>query len=155
MAACLAALTVATSACAANECDVPTSVTFPRGQVTIQTEKGPKLFDVEMAIYQDQRSRGLMCRTALAPDSGMLFDFGFDQDVDMWMKNTLIPLDMIFIRSDGVITKIASRATPMSLKTISSNERVRAVLELPGGTAERLGIKPGNKMTKPVLGAQK
>lgn len=147
----LTLLVATTSACAANDCDVPTSVTFPRGQAVIQTAKGPQQFDVEMATFQDQRSRGLMCRKTLAPNTGMLFDFGFDQDVYMWMKNTLIPLDMLFIKTDGIIVKIASRAVPMSETTIASGEYVRAVLELPGGTAEKLGIKAGDKLTKPVF----
>lgn len=151
----LALLVATTSACAANDCDVPTSVTFQHGQATIQTAKGPQQFDVEMAVYQDQRGRGLMCRKTLAPNTGMLFDFGFDQDVYMWMKNTLIPLDMLFIKTDGTIVKIASRAVPMSETTIASGEYVRAVLELPGGTAERLGIKVGDKMTRPVFAPTK
>ncbi|MGE0096015.1 MAG: DUF192 domain-containing protein [Alphaproteobacteria bacterium] len=151
----LTLLVVTTSACAANDCDVPTSVTFQRGQATIQTAKGPQQFDVEMAVYQDQRGRGLMCRKTLAPNTGMLFDFGFDQDVYMWMKNTLIPLDMLFIKTDGTIVKIASRAVPMSETTIASGQYVRAVLELPGGTAEKLGIKVGDKLTKPVFAPAK
>ena len=151
----LALLVATTSACAANDCDVPTSVTFQHAQATVQTAKGLQQFDVEMAVYQDQRSRGLMCRKSLAPNAGMLFDFGFDQDVYMWMKNTLIPLDMLFIRTDGTIVKVVSRAVPMSETTISSGERVRVVLELPGGTAERLGIRPGDKLTKPSFAPTK
>lgn len=147
----MALLVATTAACAANDCDVPTSVTFQHAPAVIQTAKGPQQFDVEMATYQDQRGRGLMCRKTLAANAGMLFDFGFDQDVYMWMKNTLIPLDMLFIRTDGTIAKIASRTVPMSETTIASGEYVRAVLELPGGTADRLGIKVGDKLTKPVF----
>ena len=151
----LALLVATASACAANDCDVPTSVTFQHEQATIRTAKGPQQFDVEMAVYQDQRGRGLMCRKTLASNAGMLFDFGFEQDVYMWMKNTLIPLDMLFIKTDGTIVKIASRAVPMSETTIASGVYVRAVLELPGGTAERLGITVGDKLTKPVFTPEK
>ena len=128
---------------------------LPQSDLVIQTAQGPKRFRVELADNDDSRSRGLMFRTQMAPDAGMLFDFKTEQMASFWMRNTLIPLDMLFIKTDGTIVKIASRAVPMSETTIASGEYVRAVLELPGGTAERLGIKVGDKLTKPVFAPAK
>ena len=130
----------------AQECSALRPMTFPRGELTIDTAKGPQAFKIEVAGNSDQRSRGLMCRTALGSNEGMLFDFGYANDVGMWMKNTLIPLDMLFIREDGTIARVASRTVPHSEAVISSGEPVLAVLELAGGTADRLGIKRGDKV---------
>jgi uncharacterized membrane protein (UPF0127 family) len=87
-----------------------------------------------------------MYRTELAADAGMLFDFRTDQQVYMWMKNTYLPLDMVFIRSDGRIASIAANTTPLSTETISSGGPVRAVLELPAGTAKARGITVGDRV---------
>lgn len=114
--------------------------------LTIDTRSGPVAFKVEMALTPEERSKGLMYRTELAPDAGMLFDFRSDQPVYMWMKNTYIPLDMVFIRSDGRIARIAADTTPLSTETISSGGPVRAVLELPGGTAKARGIAVGDRV---------
>ena len=99
-------------------------------------------FFVEIAITPEQRSQGLMFRTELAANAGMLFQYGEPQIINMWMANTLIPLDMIFIGSDGRIVSIAERTVPQSLTTIPSEASAIAVLEVPGGTADRLGIGP-------------
>ena len=109
-------------------------------------------FKIEMAITPAQRSRGLMNRRELAPDAGMLFDYGESRYVSFWMKDTLIPLDMIFIRSDGRIARIAKRTVPLSLAAVPSGEPVRAVLEVIGGTADRLGIGPGDTVIHPIFG---
>ncbi len=92
-----------------------------------------------------------MFRRSLPADGGMLFDFGRDQPVSMWMKNTLIPLDMLFIDRRGVIVNLHQRAVPHSLVPISSAGRVRAVLELNGGTVGRLKIKPGDRVLHPMF----
>jgi uncharacterized protein len=130
----------------AQECASLRPMAFPRGELTIDTARGPQVFKIELAGNSDQRSRGLMCRTALGADEGMLFDFGYANEVGMWMKNTLIPLDMLFIREDGTIARVAARTVPHSEAVVSSGEPVLAVLELPGGTADRLGIKRGDKV---------
>lgn len=114
---------------------------------TIETRSGPVSFRVEIAITADERARGLMYRTELAPDAGMLFDFKTVQPVYMWMKNTYLPLDMVFIRADGRIARIAADTTPLSTQTIESGEPVRAVLELPAGTAKARGIAVGDRVT--------
>ena len=92
-----------------------------------------------------------MYRRSLAPDRGMLFDFARVQPISMWMQNTYIPLDMIFIRADGSIARIAENAEPLSTRTIPSGEPVLAVLEVIGGTAARLGVKPGDRVEHPLF----
>lgn len=109
-------------------------------------------FKIEMAITPDERSRGLMNREVLAPDAGMLFDYGRPRHVSFWMKDTLIPLDMLFIKADGSIARIAKRTIPLSLAAVPSGEPVRAVLEVIGGTADRLGIGPGDTIIHPIFG---
>ena len=130
----------------ASECDNLAPVAFPRSTLTIDTAGGPKTFQVEVAANETQRGRGLMCRPSLGADQGMLFDFGTVGEVSMWMKNTLIPLDMVFIRKDGTVARIGARTVPLSLTVVSSDEPVLGVLELNAGTAERLGIKPGDRV---------
>lgn len=93
-----------------------------------------------------------MYRSEMAADAGMLFDFAKSGPVSMWMKNTLIPLDMLFIRSDGTIATIAERTVPHSLVPIESGEPVLAVLELNGGVCARLGIREGDKALHPLFG---
>ncbi len=129
------------------------AVAFPSSPLAIQTGDGKThRFKVEVARSPEERSQGLMFRRTLAPDAGMLFDFGRTEPVAMWMKNTLIPLDMLFIAGDGAIVNIAQRTVPQSLTPIPSAKPVRFVLELPGGTASRLAIKPGDKVLHPLLG---
>ncbi len=93
-----------------------------------------------------------MFRRVLAADAGMLFPYKRDQVMGFWMKNTLIPLDMLFVSADGVIRTIAQRTVPRSLMAVSSRVAVRAVLELNGGTTARLGIKPGDRVLHPAFG---
>lgn len=109
-------------------------------------------FDVELALDDTQRARGLMFREKLGPYDGMLFDFYKDAPVSFWMKNTLIPLDMVFIAGDGTIKSIHANAVPHSTETIPSQFPVRAVLEINGGSAKLLGIKPGDKVLHPIFG---
>ncbi len=120
--------------------------------LSIKTADGRTLaFSVELARTPEEWRVGLMNRAHLAPDAGMLFDFAADRPVAMWMKNTLIPLDMIFISRDGRITGIAQRAVPLSLEIIASPGPVRAVLEVNGGVTERLGIAKGDQVIHPMF----
>ena len=119
--------------------------------LTIETGAGVHTVMVEVAVTAEERGVGLMHRSALAPDRGMLFDFGETRQVTMWMKNTLIPLDMFFAESDGLIVTIAERTTPLSEKRIPSGQPVRFVLEMAGGSAERLGVAPGDRLRHPLI----
>lgn len=125
--------------------------TFPTTQLTIVTAKAELRFTVEIATTPAQQEQGLMYRRSMAPDAGMLFDFGRPQPTTFWMKNTLIPLDMLFIGADGRIVNIHERAVPMSEAMIPSQGVVRAVIELNGGTAARLGIRPGDRVIYPIF----
>jgi uncharacterized protein len=109
--------------------------------------------DVEMADDPKEKELGLMFRTELADNQGMLFPYGAPQEVSMWMHNTYIPLDMVFIRADGTVHRIERRAEPLSDRIISSEGPVSAVLELAGGAAERLGLKPGDRVRHPFFKA--
>ena len=109
-------------------------------------------FAVELATNDAERERGLMFRKALPEGHGMLFDFDREQPVSFWMHNTYIPLDMIFIRADGRILRIAENAEPLSDRLIPSGGPVRAVLEVIGGTARKLGIAPGDRVTGSIFG---
>jgi uncharacterized membrane protein (UPF0127 family) len=120
----------------------------------IVSKSGVHVFSVELAVTDEERSRGLMFRKTLPEGRGMLFDFKRDQDVAMWMKNTYIPLDMIFIRADGRIAHIAENTEPLSTAIIPSGGPVRAVLEVIGGTARKLGIRPGDRVAHPMFGGR-
>ena len=113
-------------------------------RLEITTRTGTHRFIVEVMTSQDDRARGLMYRRTLAPDAGMLFDYGYEQPVAMWMKNTYIPLDMLFISKQGRVVNTAERAVPHSLRVIPSAQPVRAVLEVVAGTVSRLKIKAGD-----------
>ncbi|QEX17007.1 hypothetical protein FRZ44_23030 [Hypericibacter terrae] len=120
--------------------------------LTIQTAAGLTLnFRVELARTEAERAQGLMYRDKLAPDAGMLFFYPTDRPVAFWMKNTLIPLDLLFIERDGTIYSIAERAVPMSEAAIPSGGPVAAVLELNGGSVSHLGIRPGDRVHCTVL----
>ena len=119
--------------------------------LTIVTSGGRHSFQVELAETNEDRARGLMFRRTMAPDRGMLFDFKVEEPIAMWMQNTYISLDMLFIRRDGTIARIAERTEPLSTRTIASGEAVPAVLELVGGTAARLGIRPGDRVEHPLF----
>lgn len=126
-------------------------VTFPTGTVTIRSDGGQHRFKVEIATTQRQMMQGLMFRRHLDADAGMLFVYEQPAESDMWMKNTLIPLDMLFIRKGGKIGKIAERTMPMSEAVISSGGPVIAVLEVNAGTVSRLGIKVGDMVSSPSM----
>jgi uncharacterized membrane protein (UPF0127 family) len=118
----------------------------------IVTKTGVRAFTVELATNDAERERGLMYRKELPEGRGMLFDFQHDRPVAFWMRNTYIPLDMIFIRGDGRILSIAENTQPLSDGLIPSGGPVRAVLEVIGGTARKLGIAPGDRVESPVFG---
>lgn len=128
------------------------AVTFERDTLAIRTSGGELKFDVELARTQAQKQRGLMFREKLEPYTGMLFDFGAPQVVSMWMMNTLIPLDMIFIDAGGRIISIAANTKPMSTDTISSGGQALGVLEIAGGSARLLGIRPGDTVVHSMFG---
>lgn len=121
--------------------------TFETGELAIETTDGrTHNFRVEIARTPDQRAQGLMYRRQMAPDAGMLFLFDGVEERAMWMKNTFIPLDMLFIDERGKIVRIEQRTVPHSLRTILSGGPVAAVLELNAGTAARLAIGPGDRV---------
>jgi uncharacterized protein len=111
--------------------------------------------DIEVAEEPQEKAMGLMFRTELADNKGMLFPYPESRELSMWMRNTYIPLDMLFIRPDGVIHRIEVRAEPMSEHIINSGGPVSAVLELAGGASERLGIKAGDRVRYPLFGTGK
>jgi uncharacterized membrane protein (UPF0127 family) len=125
---------------------------FDKSTITIDTIAGPHHFAVELALTPEQQELGLMFRSSLAPDAGMLFDFRNTQSASFWMKNTLIPLDMLFVAEDGHIADIHERAVPLSETAINSKVPVRAVIEVNGGTVARLGIKVGDVVHHPSFG---
>ncbi|AHY50768.1 DUF192 domain-containing protein [Bradyrhizobium japonicum] len=120
----------------------------------IVTRNGVQVFSVEMATTEEEKQTGLMYRKELADGKGMLFDFKPEQEVSMWMKNTYVSLDMIFIRSDGRILRIAENTEPLSTKIISSQGPARAVLEVVAGTAQKYGIRPGDRVGHPLFGTK-
>ena len=103
-------------------------------------------FTVELARTEEEQATGLMNRSSLAPDHGMIFPFEPPRDASFWMKNTLIPLDMIFVRADGSIANIEANTVPLSLQPVYSDGPVAAVLEIAGGRSAELGIKAGDKV---------
>ena len=120
----------------------------------IVTRNGVQVFSVEMATTEEETQTGLMYRKELADGKGMLFDFKPEQEVSMWMKNTYVSLDMIFIRADGRILRIAENTEPLSTKIISSQGPARAVLEVVAGTAQKYGIRPGDRVGHPLFGTK-
>src|SRR6202047_4264398 len=119
----------------------------------IVTRNGVQVFSVEMATTEQEKETGLMYRKELADGKGMLFDFSPETEVAMWMKNTYISLDMIFIRSDGRILRIAENTEPLSTKIIPSGGLAKGVLEVIAGTAKKYGIEPGDRVGHPLFNA--
>jgi uncharacterized protein len=117
----------------------------------IATSTGRHAFQIEIADNDATRERGLMDRRYMAADHGMLFEFERDEPESFWMKNTYIPLDMIFISPTGVVTHIAANAEPLSERVIPSGGPCLAVLELNGGTAASIGLKVGDKVRHPFF----
>ncbi len=124
---------------------------FAKSELVIVTAAGPQTFRIEIAKSARQQVQGLMYRRHLAADAGMLFPYDSPRRLSFWMKNTFIPLDLLFIAADGRIVTIQERAVPHSLAPIRSRGKVLAVLELNGGTASRLNIKPGDRVKHPIF----
>jgi uncharacterized membrane protein (UPF0127 family) len=128
----------------------PKQPTLKVEPLEILTARGPARFQVELADNARTREIGMMCRTALAPDRGMLFDFKTPQEVAFWMHNTLIPLDMLFIGADGRVFSMAT-ARPRDDTPVPAGGPVRAVLEIPGGRARQLGVLPGDQVVHRIF----
>ena len=124
---------------------------LPVSPLTIRTAAGERQFRVEVADDVSERAVGLMCRLGLLPGTGMLFDFGTPRPASFWMRNTLIPLDMVFIGAGGVIESIHAEARPLDETGVRSRGPVRFVLELAGGSAARLGIRPGDRVEHALI----
>jgi uncharacterized membrane protein (UPF0127 family) len=122
-------------------------IEFAKDTVIVKTKEGNDyLFNVELALSGAEKSRGLMKRKSLAKDAGMLFIFNKEEKLSFWMKNTLIPLDMIFIDQNGNITHIHSNARPLDKTLVTSPRKSLAVLEINGGLADEWGIKAGDSV---------
>ena len=122
-------------------------------RLELVTASGVHVLDVEVAATPEKQALGLMYRTSLSDTKGMLFPHQEPRELSMWMHNTYIPLDMVFIRADGTVHRIEARAEPLSDRVIGSNGPVLAVLEIAGGNAERLGLRPGDKVRHPAFGS--
>ncbi len=129
----------------------PMRLPIEEQKLVAKTAQGEFSFEIELADEVSERSRGLMFRTDLPPNRGMLFDFGETDTVAMWMQNTPLPLDMVFILEDGTVEKIAERTTPFSPAIVSSGKPVAYVLELRAGVARMIGLKPGDKLAHPGI----
>lgn len=126
---------------------------LPKEKLVVVTRDGTRHeFNVEMALTPEQQTVGEMFRPTVPADGGMLFDWGTMRQSDMWMRNTVAPLDMLFITADGTVAHIAEHAVPQSLAVISSGGPVRATLEIAAGTAERLDIRVGDKVLQRIFG---
>ena len=122
--------------------------------LSIKTDEATHAFTVEIADTPEAITQGMMFRESMAPDAGMLFDFGEVRQASMWMKNTLISLDMLFIDADGQVIAIARNAVPGSTRSLGPGVPVRAVLEIPGGRAKEVGIQPGDTVQHPIFGSR-
>jgi uncharacterized protein len=129
---------------------------LPKEKLIIVTRDAVEhVLNVEMALTMDQQTVGEMFRTSVPDDGGMLFDWRVPQESRMWMRNTLVPLDMIFINTDGTIRSIAENTVPESLATIDSRGPVRATLEVAAGTAARLNVRVGDQVRQRIFGNAK
>ncbi len=125
------------------------ALSLPRSELLVETASSQFRFEVEVADDATERAQGLMFRETLADNAGMLFLYPAPQEVEFWMKNTPLSLDMVFVRKDGTIARIAERTTPFSEQMISSGEEVSAVLEVKGGMMRQLGIAVGDRLRHP------
>lgn len=146
------AMTGAVACKGGTDSNVAADQSATKAVVTVESSAGEHVFKVEIARTRAEQDRGLMFRTDIPADGGMLFtpypaDGGAPREASFWMKNTPSPLDIIFIRADGTIASIAENTVPFSESQVRSNEPVSAVLEINGGKAGELGIAPGDKVT--------
>jgi hypothetical protein len=126
-----------------------------REDMKLHTAKGVKVISVEITETQEEKMKGLMYRPSLPDNQGMIFAYDPPREITMWMRNTYIPLDMVFIRPDGVIHRIEAWTRPFSEEIIASKGDVAACLELAGGAAERMGLKPGDRVEHSMFGRKK
>lgn len=134
---------------------LPLAACSDESKLTIHSENGDHTFNIEIVDTPKTRAEGLMYRQELAPDAGMLFDFLAESSVSFWMRNTFIPLDMLFITSEGVVKNIHVNARPHDPTGIPSDGPVQFVLEIPGGRSVELGIEAGDTVTHPrIVAAQ-
>jgi uncharacterized membrane protein (UPF0127 family) len=124
---------------------------FATAPLVVHAASGRQTFTVELALTPSQQAQGLMYRRSLAPTAGMLFLYRPAQPISMWMMNTYVPLDMLFVAADRRIVRIAERTVPLSTDTIPSGQPVMAVIELAAGSTARLGIKVGDRVESPAL----
>ncbi len=132
-------------------------LTFAQAEMRRETLKfitatGTHSFNIEVAESVEEKSRGLMFRQSLADSAGMLFPYEPAQEITMWMKNTYISLDMVFIRADGTVLRVATGTVPFSEAVIASNGDARAVLEIRSGVAAQIGLKSGDRVIHPLFG---
>jgi uncharacterized protein len=125
---------------------------LPTTKLVIDTRNGPATFTVEVAADAASREKGLMYRTEMAPDAGMLFEFPAPAQEVFWMKDTPLSLDMLFVRADGTISTIVANTVPYSEDRIPASEPVKAVIEINGGRSAALGIQAGNKVHAAFFG---
>ncbi len=137
--------------CAPSAPEARRAVAGPVERLDIATARGSVRLQVEIADTEAERSQGLMCRSAMAADHGMLFDFKAEKPVYFWMKNTILPLDMLFVAADGRIVAIAPQTTPFSEDPVGPGVPVLAVLELNAGRAAALGIAPGDRISHRIF----
>jgi len=129
----------------------PGAVAAGNGTLVLKTDSGPHSFSIELATTPGERALGLMYRRAMPGDAGMLFLYDRPQPIEMWMRNTIIPLDMIFIGADRKVRRIESHTEPFSTRLISSEGAVQGVLEVNAGTAETIGLKAGDEVVYPSI----
>ena len=122
-----------------------TEIKMRRDTLTLHTAGGAHRIDIEVAESDREQQHGLMFRQSLGDSEGMLFPYPSAREITMWMRNTYISLDMIFIRGDGIVHRIATDTEPFSERIIPSEGEVTAVLEMKAGSARRLGLKPGDR----------
>jgi uncharacterized membrane protein (UPF0127 family) len=147
------ALAVGLAACEPNaQQQAQQAAPQPTDILTIEGDGGRHVFRIEVAVTPEQKATGLMFRRELAPDAGMLFTYDTPQLIQMWMRNTYIPLDMVFIGANGRVLNIAERTVPESLAIVPSAGPAVGVLEVAGGTAARLRIRPGDRVIHPFFG---
>ncbi len=124
----------------------------PLRPLAVRTAQGEFRFLVEVADTDRERELGMMCRRSLAPDRGMLFDFGRERpDAAFWMRNTLIPLDIVYIRRDGIVRSIIRNARPLDETPRPAGGPILGVLELAGGRAAQIGLQPGDRIDFPIF----
>ncbi|MEZ5849328.1 MAG: DUF192 domain-containing protein [Hyphomicrobiaceae bacterium] len=126
-----------------------------RETLKIITQSGEHVFQTEIAESADEKARGLMFRRSMADDAGMLFPYLPPQEATMWMRNTYISLDMVFIAADGTVHRVEEGTEPFSERVIASNGDVAAVLELKAGIARKIGLKRGDKIVHPMFPVKK